>query len=547
VSKNKELWQYEIACCELDFWYFAIRWLYTKDGNYYPSKRPFPADKEYMKVIFYIIENEVEPLKKYNLPDDLLKKIQSSRRFVICKSRRMIMTWLQMARILWKCWFSPNQSHAVQSKKKPDSEGLIGKRGHDFLTYMIENIDPMFKKVLGEPIILCDIIAFPNGSWVRAIPSGSEQLKQWTLTEWDADEAAKHINLAEALGASIPTLEGGGRALLWSSTKPGDFAEICDDNIGGKGNVASSERGGEEYHLLGCETCGGLKVKYNKWNEFIVIKLHYSADPEKDPCTEKGKLWLAKTRPGIPEDEWKQEYEIDAKAKSSSLIIYNFDPSVHVQDFDIDPEWTIYHALDIGIGAPTAGVWAGVDRENNIFVFDEYYYKDRTIQQNAIAIHGLEEEQMKMYKIGKPRIRLIDPSAFGRDYTGLSPAQHYAMPGQYQLIYIPGNNDLESGIETLRKYFQNTIDGVKPFILFKPHLKWTFFEFRNWILNEKTLKPRTKHDHLMSCLRYIVMAPAIFIEPDEEAKEEWVQYRNPLTGYVDYFKRKKSKTNFWED
>ena len=45
-----------------------------------------------------------------------------------------------------------------------------------------------------------------------------------------------------------------------------------------------------------------------------VLEIHYSADPDKDPDTEKGKLWLQSALKGyvggMRNPDWQREYEI---------------------------------------------------------------------------------------------------------------------------------------------------------------------------------------------------------------------------------------------
>ena len=72
---------------------------------------------------------------------------------------------------------------------------------------------------------------------------------------------------------------------------------------------------------------------------FRVLRLHYTADPEKDPTTELGKRWYDEARKGMPEARWRQEYELDYGALSGQLVFPTFEETVHVvpDQFPIDP------------------------------------------------------------------------------------------------------------------------------------------------------------------------------------------------------------------
>jgi hypothetical protein len=81
---------------------------------------------------------------------------------------------------------------------------------------------------------------------------------------------------------------------------------------------------------------------------FHVMRLHYAADPDKDPDTEAGRRWLEQAKAGMSDARWKKEFEIDYGALSGQLVFPGFDPGIHVVDcFKIDPnQWTIYMACE---------------------------------------------------------------------------------------------------------------------------------------------------------------------------------------------------------
>ena len=63
----------------------------------------------------------------------------------------------------------------------------------------------------------------------------------------------------------------------------------------------------------------GLSVRTTSLG-FSVLRLHYSADPDKDPATEKGKHWYDEARRGMPDARWIQEFELDYGALSGQLV-----------------------------------------------------------------------------------------------------------------------------------------------------------------------------------------------------------------------------------
>jgi hypothetical protein len=63
---------------------------------------------------------------------------------------------------------------------------------------------------------------------------------------------------------------------------------------------------------------------------FRVLRLHYSADPDKDPATEHGARWYEEARKGMPDARWRQEYELDYGALSGQLVFPTFEETIHV-------------------------------------------------------------------------------------------------------------------------------------------------------------------------------------------------------------------------
>ncbi len=81
---------------------------------------------------------------------------------------------------------------------------------------------------------------------------------------------------------------------------------------------------------------------------FQVLRLHYSSDPNKDPATEAGRLWMEQAKAGMSDARWRKEYEIDYGALGGQLVFPEFDPGIHVvEESRLDPsQWTVWMACD---------------------------------------------------------------------------------------------------------------------------------------------------------------------------------------------------------
>lgn len=250
----------------------------------------------------------------------------------------------------------------------------------------------------------------------------------------------------------------------------------------------------------------GVKERVNN-NGFYVLEIHYSADPDKDPETPQGQAWIQQAKKGMPESAWRKEYEIDWFALSGELIYPMFSERIHCcEPFKIPPEWTRYMAIDPGVRNPTAILWGAVNPEGEIFFYREHYKPEWTVEQHAKEIKRLEGDE-KIFR------RLIDPSAWNRN-----PIDKRTIAGEYNLhkIYCqPAVNDVESGIERVTQWLLPDERTGNPSLYVFNTLMNFLDEIRQYRWEELTGKqaekrdpkeaPMKLRDHLMDCLRYIII------------------------------------------
>lgn len=280
-------------------------------------------------------------------------------------------------------------------------------------------------------------------------------------------------------------------------------------------------------------TLKGLECR-RSGNGFFVAKVHYSADPHKDPETPEGAEWHKTARRGMPDVSWRKEYEIDWFARSGQLVYPGFRRDVHViSPFSIPPSWPRYMAIDPGLRNPTAALWAAVDPENAVFLYDEYYQTEKIIQEHCRTMRGKEGET-------KIFLRLIDPSACGRNLINKrSNREEYA---RHSFHCIPANNELELGIDRVNSYLAEEPSTGKPSLYFFSTLTNTINEIQNYRWEEidpeaarlKNLpeRPVKKDDHLMDCLRYILVSdPRYFQAAELPRYRPHTRWDGMTTGY----------------
>ncbi|MBL7197755.1 MAG: hypothetical protein ISS47_06615 [Candidatus Omnitrophica bacterium] len=128
----------------------------------------------------------------------------------------------------------------------------------------------------------------------------------------------------------------------------------------------------------------GLDI-YKTKSGFRVIKLHYTADPDKDP-DRNGQNWLLKALQGVPGGKtspaWRKEMEIDFTAYSGQLLCYDiiqrYRHKIIVEKpiKDIDHR---YGSLDWGRNNPASFHVYTVDEKKNIHSAYEVYKRDMSI------------------------------------------------------------------------------------------------------------------------------------------------------------------------
>jgi phage FluMu gp28-like protein len=173
------------------------------------------------------------PIKDFPVHLDYLKfytRIWQKRRFIaVPKSRRMKLSWVNIALYLWDTMFHVGKHNAFVSKKEDDSDDLIGRA-----EFIYENLNPeLFPKELRpKASTKYNLLEFPElNSKVQGFPSGADQLRQYTFSGMLFDELAFWDDAEESFGAALPTAEGGGRITLISSVAPGFFKRVVFDEL----------------------------------------------------------------------------------------------------------------------------------------------------------------------------------------------------------------------------------------------------------------------------------------------------------------------------
>jgi len=171
-----------------------------------------------------------------------------------------------------------------------------------------------------------------------------------------------------------------------------------------------------------------------------------------------------------------------------SGAIYPIDPSeFEVDPFQIPAFWPKVYAMDVGWNK-TAALWGAVDRSSDcLYLYSEHYQGKEVPSIHANAIQAR----------GKWIPGVIDPAARGRAQgDGEALLDTYRQLG---LRLRPANNAVEAGIYEV--WQRLSTQRIKVFST----LRYFSTEYRLYRRDEngKIIK---KDDHLMDCLRYLVMS-----------------------------------------
>lgn len=189
------------------------------------------------------------------------------------------------------------------------------------------------------------------------------------------------------------------------------------------------------------------------------------------------------------------------------LIYKMWSPSLHVIDTMMPPrDWLHVAGGDHGFNNPTAWLWAGIDPDGRVIIYDEYYRSGEIVQYHAAELHkiNLEHERVPDYYVADPSIRNVDP------ITGTSVLIEYTDHG---IPIVLGNNDVKAGLNRVARYLTG-INNVPRLFVTKNcvnliremgRLRWATWTAKK-IRADRNPKEEQhkKDDHAADALRYLI-------------------------------------------
>lgn len=165
-------------------------------------------------------------------------------------------------------------------------------------------------------------------------------------------------------------------------------------------------------------------------------------------------------------------------------------------------KWGHVLAMDHGFNNPTCWLWACIDKDDRIIVYDEYYVEKQIISYHASAVLDRTRELgiTPGYYVGDPSIRNTDP------ITGTSIQLEYIENG---IAIVPGNNDVAAGINRVARMFHTDMLFVtrncEKLLWEVPRYRWSRYASKKIAENRNAKDvPVKKDDHACDALRYLI-------------------------------------------
>lgn len=146
------------------------------------------------------------------------------------KSRRMMISWLICSYYIHTARFQPHSALFYMSETEQKAAFAVDKR----CKFMEDNLkDPAFRLPRHEMKTKTGLVghmSYPNGSYIWALASGGDVLRQYTATKIFIDESEFQDEAPAVVRAALPMVENGAQLIIASSSDGpiGVLAELAD-------------------------------------------------------------------------------------------------------------------------------------------------------------------------------------------------------------------------------------------------------------------------------------------------------------------------------
>lgn len=206
------------------------------------------------------------------------------------------------------------------------------------------------------------------------------------------------------------------------------------------------------------QTLNGIET-YKTKSGFAVARVHYTADPVKNPATPEGREWLKRAltgvKGGLSSSAWRKEMEIDFKARSGQKVFEGLEfmkDKIMIKPFTLPDWYDVSGGYDWGKRNPFAYIEGTVDHDGNKFV---------VFGASGSGIEIPVQAQMIKRSPHKANRRMADPSIWTEDQVAKdgSYTSFQRVFQEHGIVFQKGRTDDIACMERLEaEWFDLTID-----------------------------------------------------------------------------------------
>lgn len=444
----------------------------------------------------------------------------------IPKTRRMTFSWTTVGLYVHDFIFKKVRSFAFVSKKEDDADEIV-RRAKFILDHVPEHVVSRQFGMMPAYYYTFNYIDCPEmDSKIEGFPQGADQLRQFTFSGVFGDECAFWEDAEEFYAATIPTIDGGGRMTLVSSVAPGFFKRLCFDAMDVKGDINVAE-----YTPNFERPMEGVRMWLNPKNRFVVLEIHYTADPTKRDPTYRESI-----KNSLPLQQYLREYEIHWDTYSGHSVFPEFG-DIHIINKEPTPSkgLPMLIAFDFGL---TPAALIGQFEGRTLTFFKEFQAVNMGSERFVpMVISQLKLAYPTMSDFRKNWKCWVDPSGFNRNdnderqtamvvaKNGLSP-----MPGP---ITWEGRRkavaDLLGGLDMGKPTLQVYEKGCP--ILVKGFKGGYHYPEKNVDIAPSQLRPvKNMSSHLQDCAQYLCSGVKSIRVDQQGLSIPTPQYQRELNG-----------------
>jgi len=194
--------------------------------------------------------------------------------------------------------------------------------------------------------------------------------------------------------------------------------------------------------------------------------------------------------------EWPEEVQatrIEGKFASFYGAVYkSFNRSTHViEPFPIPSDWTLYRGIDFGFTNPFVCLWMAKDKDENWYVYREYYKKQAGIQEHIINIRARSGHEIYQGTFADPEN-----------------AEDRAELRNSGIATIPARKDVARGIEMVQSKLKVKANAKPSLYIFNTCRntcrEMAMYQYpKGSALRDANDLPMAKDDHTLDVIRYI--------------------------------------------